>query len=116
MPEVKPRISFFASQRKGRLLECRWINSACQLQELHQALGNVDDLDQDTARSLQQVAGAIEQLLHERQQGAEAVAEPGDNGPLQDDVQSLILKFEAEHPHLTKMLSDIATTLGNLGI
>jgi len=80
-----------------------------RLNELHAELAAATELDPGLRRSLREVADDIEKLLDE--------AEPDtDTGDLQDRVQQATVEFEAEHPRLSGILSDLADTLTKLGI
>jgi hypothetical protein len=77
------------------------------LTQLHDRLGNAQTLDADDRRLLVTVLADIEQVLAKGQ-----VAPPSDAPGL----ESLAVKFEADHPALAETIRRLADTLGKAGI
>ncbi len=82
------------------------------LADLHEELAAAGDLDPALRRQLRDVADEIEALL-----GAspDAAASP-DEGQLQQRIRLATVEFEADHPRLARVMSDVADTLTKLGI
>lgn len=81
------------------------------LEELQDALGDTEQIDDETRAMLKAVTADIQRLLDKKE------------APTQQDVHSvsselkdLLLRFESEHPQLTGILGRIADGLANLGI
>jgi len=79
------------------------------LTQLHARLGNAESLDADDRRLLTTVLGDIENVLAK---GDSATASPSPEGGL----ESLAVKFEADHPALAETLRRLADTLAKAGI
>ena len=77
------------------------------LNQLHARLGSAQSLDDDDRRLLVTVLGDIETLL-----AKSALAPQPDSSGL----ESLAVKFEADHPALADGLRRLADTLGKAGI
>jgi len=77
------------------------------LTQLHDRLGNARSLDADDRRLLVTVLADIEKALATSQ-----VARSSDNPGL----ESLAVKFEADHPALAETLRRLADTLAKAGI
>jgi hypothetical protein len=77
------------------------------LTQLHARLAGAPSLDEEDRRLLVTVLGDIEQALAKRP----AASPPGDRG-----LESLALKFEADHPALAETLRRLADTLAKAGI
>lgn len=77
------------------------------LAELHERLRHAGSLDADSRRLLTTVAHDIEQALAS-DAGAKAAAE--------QPLESLAVRFEADHPALAGVLRQIMDTLGKAGI
>jgi hypothetical protein len=77
------------------------------LKQLHARLGNAQSLDADDRRLLSTVLADIESALAN---GA-AARQPPDGG-----IESLAVKFEADHPALAETLRRVADTLAKAGI
>lgn len=86
-----------------------------QLQEslsaLHSALSNRDQIDDDTRSLLSTLSTDIDRLLDDSTENS-----PEDVQPVTEQVDSLLLKFEADHPDLTAALNRVASALANMGI
>ena len=86
-----------------------------QLQEflakLHGELSDREKIDDDTRQLLKKFADDINRLLDD-----DDVAAADDVDPPAEQVQDLVLKFEADHPELTAALNRVATALANMGI
>jgi len=77
------------------------------LQRLREELAENRELDPDTRASLAVLAEDIERVLgeeHAREQS------------LPDQVRAAASQFEAEHPRLARILSELTDTLAKLGI
>lgn len=81
------------------------------LEELHDALGDAEQIDDDTREMLQTVTVEIQRLLDE-----EASPTQQDVHTVSSELKELLLRFESEHPQLTGILGRIADGLANLGI
>ena len=85
-----------------------------QLQEslnsLHGELSDREAIDDKTRDLLQTLARDIDRLLDDSTENT-----PEDVEPVSDQVQNLVLKFEADHPELTSALNRIASALANRG-
>jgi hypothetical protein len=77
------------------------------LTQLHARLGNASSLDEEDRRLLVTVLADIEQLL-----ARSPTAPPADTS----GIDSLAVKFEADHPALAETLRRVADTLGKAGI
>ena len=86
-----------------------------QLQEslaaLHSALSNREQIDDDTKGLLSTLSNDIDRLLDDSTENS-----PEDVQPVTEQVDGLLLKFEAEHPDLTAALNRVASALANMGI
>lgn len=86
-----------------------------QLQEslasLHSALSNRDQIDDDTRGLLSALSDDIDRLLDDSTENS-----PDDVQPVTEQVDNLLLKFEADHPDLTAALNRVASALANMGI
>jgi len=82
-----------------------------QLQQLHDAIENADQIDDDGQRLLRDVDEHIRELLA-RSETSELRARPG----LALGLEDAIRHFEVTHPALTLALSDLLTALSNAGI
>jgi len=85
-----------------------------QLQEaltkLHGELSEQQQLDDSTRQLLRKFADDIDRLLDDNESATGDVDSPS------EQVQDLVLKFEADHPKLTAALNQIASALANMGI
>ena len=81
------------------------------LTALHGALGGRDHIDDDTRSLLKTLSDDIDRLLDDSTENT-----PEDVQPVTEQVDSLVLKFETEHPELTAALNQVATALANIGI
>lgn len=79
------------------------------LEQLHNELGNLEDVDETGRELLRHLSADIQKLL-ERTEGT-----PADESMLQR-LQDVIDHFEVEHPALTAALSQMLNTLSNAGI
>ena len=86
-----------------------------QLQEslthLHTALSDREQIDDDTRGLLKALSTDIDRLLDDSTENT-----PEDVKPVTEQVDSLLLKFEADHPDLTAALNRVASALANMGI
>jgi hypothetical protein len=77
------------------------------LTQLHERLGNAQSLDADDRRLLVTVLGDIENTLAKSQAAGTPDAR---------SLESLAVKFEADHPALAETLRRLADTLAKAGI
>jgi hypothetical protein len=81
------------------------------LQSLHAELNDAPTVDGATRDLLVQLANDIQRLSEqEANESAEQVE------PLSERVSDLVLKFETDHPQLTRALNQVSAALANLGI
>jgi hypothetical protein len=78
------------------------------LTQLHEQLGSARSLDADDRRLLTTVLADIENVLSKNEAATPAPDAPG--------LESVAVKFEAEHPALAETLRRVADTLGKAGI
>lgn len=77
-----------------------------QLQQLHDALQQHPQLDEESTRLLKSIADDIS-----AQSGDDAVSDD-----LGEQVQQQAIRFEQEHPTLSEILRQIVDTLGRIGV
>ena len=77
------------------------------LTQLHDRLGNAQSLDADDRRLLVTLLGDIEKVL---------ARSPGVPPADASGLESLAVKFEADHPALAESLRRVADTLAKAGI
>ena len=82
-----------------------------KLEQLHDEIQNVDQVDDKGRALLRDVDGHIRELLA-RSEKAELQPKPGLTRGLEDSIRY----FEVTHPTLTAALSDLLTALSNAGI
>jgi hypothetical protein len=80
-----------------------------KLEQLRTELAGVSKLDDKTHAQLR---GLVEDI--ERAIGSDEEETTGE--PLSEQVEDMVLKFEADHPQLTSALNQVAVALSNLGI
>ena len=78
------------------------------LEGLHAELANAESIDDETRAMLATLTQDIQRLSSD--DGSQSVE------PVSDQVQDRMLKFETDHPRLTRALNQVATALANLGI
>jgi hypothetical protein len=76
------------------------------LSELHERLGHAKSLDADSRKLLLTVAHDIEKALADNDKAAAS----------EQPLETLAVRFEAEHPALAGVLRQIMDTLGKAGI
>ncbi len=81
------------------------------LAKLHGELSDQEKIDDATRQLLKKFADDINRLLDD-----DDVAAADDVDPPSEQVQDLVLKFEADHPQLTAALNQVASALANMGI
>lgn len=81
------------------------------LAELHESLGHVDHLDEETRQMMRTLTDDLQRLLEQ-----EGEWKAGDVEPVSNKLQDLLLRFETEHPQLSGILGRLASSLANLGI
>ena len=79
------------------------------LTQLHARLGNAESLDAEDRRMLTTVLADIENAL------AKGAGSPASAGA-QEGLESLAVKFEADHPALAETLRRFVDSLGKAGI
>ena len=77
------------------------------LSNLHTELASVKNLDEEMESLLRQVADDIEGVIADR---------PVEASPVKDRLGEMAVSFEAEHPQLAGILTQLADTLSKLGI
>ena len=80
------------------------------LKELHNDLAGADRVDDETREQLKTLLQDIQRVL--------ADCETQDNAmePVINDLQSIFLRLETDHPYTAGLLSRLASSLANLGI
>ena len=81
------------------------------LAKLHGELSDQEKIDDASRQLLKKFADDINRLLDDAQ-----TTSADDVEPLSEQVQDLVLKFEADHPQLTAALNQVASALANMGI
>jgi len=81
------------------------------LATLRAELHNAETIDDSTRAMLQAIATDIDRLSSEEAEKSASEVEP-----LTEQVQDMVLKFEADHPQLTRALNQVSAALANLGI
>ena len=81
------------------------------LESLHAELNAARSVDDATRDLLVKLADDIQRLSE--QEADESVDQVE---PLSERVSDLVLKFEADHPQLTRALNQVSAALANLGI
>jgi Domain of unknown function (DUF4404) len=82
-----------------------------KLRELRAQLATMKDADPHTLALLEEVTADLDRLHDDNQPSTRE-----DVDSVSGRVQSLLTKFEAEHPRLTSVLQQILDGLANLGI
>jgi hypothetical protein len=80
------------------------------LEQFHNEIGLVENIDEDDRELLTHLAADIQSLLERSGQGNEPEPLPG--GRLQEAID----RFQISHPTLTNTLSQLSAVLGNAGI
>lgn len=83
------------------------------LQQLRDELSQAQQVDGETRTLLEGVTDDIDRLL---QRGAAQPHDKHEVDSLSSRLSDLLVKFEAEHPRLTVVLSQVTDGLANLGI
>ena len=78
------------------------------LAALHTELNSAESVDEATRAKLVTLAEDIQRLSE--QKATDEVE------PLTEQVQDMVLKFEVDHPQLTRALNQVSAALANLGI
>jgi len=78
-----------------------------QLQQLRRQLASPSRLDDETREILTGMADEIEEHLE---------ASESDTASMRDRLEQAIYRFEADHPHIARILGEIGDTLAKLGI
>lgn len=80
-----------------------------KLEQLRTELAGASKLDDKTHAQLRALVTDIERAI-------ESEKEELEGEPLSEQVEDMVLKFEADHPQLTSALNQVAIALSNLGI
>lgn len=80
---------------------------AMNLERLHAELSTLESLDDETRASLAEVAADIERILGESN---------AQHTSLPEKIEALTVRFEASHPKLAGVLSEVADALAKVGI
>jgi outer membrane protein TolC len=80
-----------------------------KLEQLRTELAGASGLDEKTYVQLRALVADIERAI-------ETESEDAESEPLSEQVEDMVLKFEAEHPQLTSALNQVAAALANIGI
>ena len=81
------------------------------LETLHSELNEATSVDDETRGLLVKLASDIQRLSE--QAGDESAAQVE---PLSERLADFVLKFETDHPRLTRALNQVSSALANLGI
>ncbi|NIO43540.1 MAG: DUF4404 family protein [Burkholderiales bacterium] len=81
------------------------------LRLLHEDLARADKVDRQTLEHLQVLMDDIVELASRSQE-----ADADDVQSLGERWRTLLVKFEADHPHLADAINRVSTGLANLGI
>lgn len=81
------------------------------LSELHENLATADEVDTKTREQLQTLLGDIQRILGDRDNRNAETMEP-----VMNDLQSILLRLETEHPYSAGLLNRLAEGLASLGI
>lgn len=81
------------------------------LEQLHQNLGDIEPIDDETRQLVVTLTADLHRLL--QHSGDLSSAE---TAPLSEQLRSLVLRFETDHPQLTGLMGRMADSLANLGI
>jgi hypothetical protein len=87
---------------KQRLLET--------LAQLRAELAEVDRPDPDTIAQLKQLTDELQRTLEKR-----GASPPGELQPTTSGLKDLLLKFEADHPQLSRAVGNVADALAAMG-
>lgn len=82
-----------------------------RLRDLRAQLAGSKSVDAETLALLEEVTADLERLHDEEQPSTQE-----DVDSVSGRVQSLLTRFEAEHPRLTSVLQQVLDGLANLGI
>lgn len=88
------------------------------LETLHAELNSAESVDDATRAKLVALAKDIERLSEQKVTESTSELEPS-TAQVQDateQVQDMVLKFETDHPQLTRALNQVSAALANLGI
>ncbi len=77
------------------------------LEKLRGELDRADSLDAETRETLAELEASIERILSE---GAPS------RDSLRKRLETTTLEFEARHPNLSQILSDVSDTLAKMGV
>lgn len=78
------------------------------LEDIRAELADARKLDDESRRTLHELADELERLAGREEEGAFAA--------MPDRLREAMLRFETEHPRLSALLGQVSDTLGKLGI
>ena len=81
------------------------------LDELHTDLADAHKVDSETREQLKTLMQDIQRILDEPANQDQAAVEP-----VMNDLRSMLLKLETDHPYTAGLLNRMADSLANLGI
>ena len=84
---------------------------ANQLKELHEALSQTQQVDEESLKLLGTLTDDIRRLLEAAEPPQSEEVEPVKSG-----LQDMLLRFETEHPQLASAIEQVSNGLANLGI
>ncbi len=85
------------------------------LEALHAELNSAESVDDATRAKLVALAEEIQRLSE--QKSTDEVESPlAQVQDVSEQVQDMVLKFETDHPQLTRALNQVSAALANLGI
>ncbi len=82
------------------------------LQNLHEQLQHVEDVDSRSREKLDAMIGDIERSLEDEKK---QVASPR-HKPLRESLEDSVEYFEVSHPNLTSVINHVISTLNAMGI
>lgn len=80
------------------------------LRELHRELNEDQKLGDEARSALRELAADIHRALDLKEPTQEHV------GPISDRVKEMVAEFEADHPNVTSLLSQMTEFLARIGI
>ncbi len=81
------------------------------LETLHNDLSNLKQVDQDAEQLLRTITDDVRRLIDDRQESPQ-----DDSKALASRLQSLVLSWEADHPHIASLIGRAADALSGIGI
>lgn len=80
-----------------------------KLEQLRTELAGLSAVDDKTHAQLLGLVADLERVI-------ESDSKENEGEPLSEQIDDMVLKFEADHPQLTSALNQVAVALSNLGI